>query len=124
MRAFGSWDKVRRHRGQIDRPLASSVSLSAESLAFSADSPHARSILPSMTSGAGRTVLMGLFNILEERRADPRLSIRFDIGVLILFSANPATYNRSGKVIPAQGPRLIDSTHILAIGSWGSRSWS
>ena len=32
--------------------------------------------------------------------------IRFDIDVLILFSANPSTYNRSGKVIPQLKDRI------------------
>jgi len=32
--------------------------------------------------------------------------VRFDIDVLILFSANPATYNRSGKVIPQLKDRI------------------
>ena len=46
-------------------------------------------------------VQVGLFNILEERDVQIRgYPIRFDIDTLVLFSANPATYNRSGKVIP------------------------
>ena len=32
--------------------------------------------------------------------------IRFDLDVVILFSANPATYNRSGKVIPQLKDRI------------------
>jgi magnesium chelatase subunit I len=32
--------------------------------------------------------------------------VQFDIDVLILFSANPATYNRSGKVIPQLKDRI------------------
>ncbi|MCA9289594.1 MAG: magnesium chelatase [Phycisphaerales bacterium] len=52
-------------------------------------------------------VQVGLFNILEERdvqiRAHP---VRFDIDVLVLFSANPSTYNRSGKVIPQLKDRI------------------
>ncbi len=52
-------------------------------------------------------VQVGLFNILEERDVQIRgYPIRFDIDVLILFSANPATYNRSGKVIPQLKDRI------------------
>jgi len=32
--------------------------------------------------------------------------VQFDIDVLILFSANPATFNRSGKVIPQLKDRI------------------
>src|SRR5262249_31980114 len=47
------------------------------------------------------------FNILEERDVQIRgYPIQFDIDVLILFSANPATYNRSGKVIPQLKDRI------------------
>ena len=46
-------------------------------------------------------VQVGLFNILEERDVQIRgYPVRFDIDTLVLFSANPSTYNRSGKVIP------------------------
>lgn len=52
-------------------------------------------------------VQVGLFNILEERDVQIRgYPISFDIDVLILFSANPATYNRSGKVIPQLKDRI------------------
>ena len=52
-------------------------------------------------------VQVGLFNILEERDVQIRgYPIRFDIDVLILFSANPTTYNRSGKVIPQLKDRI------------------
>lgn len=52
-------------------------------------------------------VQVGLFNILEERDVQIRgYPIRFDIDVLILFSANPSTYNRSGKVIPQLKDRI------------------
>jgi magnesium chelatase subunit I len=59
-------------------------------------------------------VQVGLFNILEERDVQIRgYPIRFDLDVLILFSANPATYNRSGKVIPQLKDRIgsIIRTH-------------
>jgi magnesium chelatase subunit I len=52
-------------------------------------------------------VQVGLFNILEERDVQIRgYPIRFDLDILIVFSANPATYNRSGKVIPQLKDRI------------------
>ncbi len=52
-------------------------------------------------------VQVGLFNILEERDVQIRgYPIKFDIDVLMLFSANPATFNRSGKVIPQLKDRI------------------
>ncbi|MSR51913.1 MAG: magnesium chelatase, partial [Gemmataceae bacterium] len=52
-------------------------------------------------------IQVGLFNILEERDVQIRgYPIQFDIDVLVLFSANPATYNRSGKVIPQLKDRI------------------
>src|SRR5207302_10149097 len=52
-------------------------------------------------------VQVGLFNILEERDVQIRgYPVQFDIDVLILFSANPATFNRSGKVIPQLKDRI------------------
>jgi magnesium chelatase subunit I len=52
-------------------------------------------------------VQVGLFNILEERDVQIRgFPIQFDIDVMVLFSANPATYNRSGKVIPQLKDRI------------------
>ncbi len=52
-------------------------------------------------------VQTGLFNILEERDVQIRgFPISFDIDVLVLFSANPGTYNRSGKVIPQLKDRI------------------
>ena len=57
-------------------------------------------------------VQVGLFNILEERDVQIRgYPIRFDIDVLIVFSANPATYNRSGKVIPQLKDRIGTVIH-------------
>ncbi|RMF40661.1 MAG: magnesium chelatase [Planctomycetota bacterium] len=59
-------------------------------------------------------VQVGLFNILEERDVQIRgYPIRFDLDVVILFSANPSTYNRSGKVIPQLKDRIgsIIQTH-------------
>src|SRR5436305_13371016 len=52
-------------------------------------------------------IQVGLFNILEERDVQIRgYPIQFDLDILILFSANPATYNRSGKVIPQLKDRI------------------
>jgi magnesium chelatase subunit I len=52
-------------------------------------------------------VQVGLFNILEERDVQIRgYPVQFDIDVLVLFSANPTTYNRSGKVIPQLKDRV------------------
>ncbi len=57
-------------------------------------------------------VQVGMFNILEERDVQIRgYPVRFDIDVLILFSANPATYNRSGKVIPQLKDRIGSIIH-------------
>ena len=57
-------------------------------------------------------VQVGLFNILEERDVQIRgYPIRFDLDVLMLFSANPATYNRSGKVIPQLKDRIGSVIH-------------
>ena len=39
------------------------------------------------------------------------IPIQFDIDVLILFSANPSTYNRSGKVIPQLKDRIGSIIH-------------
>ncbi|MEX2217611.1 MAG: sigma 54-interacting transcriptional regulator [Phycisphaerales bacterium] len=53
------------------------------------------------------SVQVGLFNILEERDVQIRgHPVRFDLDILVLFSANPATYNRSGKVIPQLKDRI------------------
>jgi magnesium chelatase subunit I len=52
-------------------------------------------------------VQVGLFNILEERDVQIRgHQVSFDLDVVVLFSANPATYNRSGKVIPQLKDRI------------------
>ncbi|MCA9240064.1 MAG: magnesium chelatase, partial [Planctomycetales bacterium] len=48
----------------------------------------------------------------EERDVQIRgYPINFDIDVLILFSANPSTYNRSGKVIPQLKDRIGSVIH-------------
>ncbi|MFO0876767.1 MAG: magnesium chelatase [Gemmataceae bacterium] len=57
-------------------------------------------------------VQVGLFNILEERDVQIRgYPVQFDLDILILFSANPSTYNRSGKVIPQLKDRIGSVIH-------------
>ena len=101
--------------GEIDpAKLASGVSMSAE------DALHF-GLIPRMHRGIfamnelpelDELVQVGLFNILEERDVQIRgYPIKFDIDVLILFSANPATYNRSGKVIPQLKDRIGSIIH-------------
>ncbi|MCE9568302.1 MAG: magnesium chelatase [Planctomycetes bacterium] len=52
-------------------------------------------------------IQVGLFNILEERDVQIRgYPIQFDLDVMVLFSANPTTFNRSGKVIPQLKDRI------------------
>jgi magnesium chelatase subunit I len=96
--------------GEIDpAKLAGGISMSAEeALHFGLIARMHRGIfamneLPELDE----LVQVGLFNILEERDVQIRgYPIRFEIDVLILFSANPATYNRSGKVIPQLKDRI------------------
>lgn len=96
--------------GEIDpAKLAAGASMSAEeALHFG--------LIPRMHRGIfamneipelDELVQVGLFNILEERDVQIRgYPVQFDIDVLVLFSANPATYNRSGKVIPQLKDRI------------------
>ncbi len=101
--------------GEIDpAKLAGGTSMSAE------DALHF-GLIPRMHRGIfamnevpelDELVQVGLFNILEERDVQIRgYPIQFDIDVLILFSANPATYNRSGKVIPQLKDRIGSVIH-------------
>ena len=96
--------------GEIDpAKLAAGVSMSAE------DALHF-GLIPRMHRGIfamnelpelDELVQVGLFNILEERDVQIRgYPINFEVDVLIVFSANPATYNRSGKVIPQLKDRI------------------
>ncbi len=101
--------------GEIDpAKLAGGMSLSAEeALHFG--------LIPRMHRGIfavnelpelDELVQVGLFNILEERDVQIRgYPIRFDIDLLLVFSANPATYNRSGKVIPQLKDRIGSVIH-------------
>jgi len=96
--------------GEIDpAKLASGVSMSTEEALHFGLIPRmhrgifAMNELPELDE----LVQVGLFNILEERDVQIRgYPVKFDIDVLILFSANPATYNRSGKVIPQLKDRI------------------
>ena len=96
--------------GEIDpAKLAGGASLSAEEALYFGLIPRlhrgifALNELPDLDE----LVQVGLFNILEERDVQIRgYPINFDINVLILFSANPTTYNRSGKVIPQLKDRI------------------
>src|SRR5215210_5499468 len=96
--------------GEIDpAKLATGTSMGAE------DALHF-GLIPRMHRGIfamneipelDELIQVGLFNILEERDVQIRgYPIQFDIDVLVLFSANPATYNRSGKVIPQLKDRI------------------
>ena len=96
--------------GEIDpAKLAGGVSMSTE------DALHF-GLIPRMHRGIfainelpelDELVQVGLFNILEERDVQIRgYPVRFDIDVMILFSANPSTFNRSGKVIPQLKDRI------------------
>jgi magnesium chelatase subunit I len=101
--------------GEIDpAKLAGGTSMSAEeALHFG--------LIPRMHRGIfainelpelDELVQVGLFNILEERDVQIRgYPINFDIDVVLLFSANPATYNRSGKVIPQLKDRIGSVIH-------------
>jgi magnesium chelatase subunit I len=96
--------------GEIDpAKLAAGASMGAE------DALHF-GLIPRMHRGIfamnevpelDELVQVGLFNILEERDVQIRgFPVQFDIDVMVLFSANPATYNRSGKVIPQLKDRI------------------
>jgi magnesium chelatase subunit I len=101
--------------GEIDPArLAGGMSMSAEeALHFG--------LIPRMHRGIfainelpelDELVQVGMFNILEERDVQIRgYPVQFDVDLLILFSANPATYNRSGKVIPQLKDRIGTVVH-------------
>ncbi|VTT98542.1 Magnesium protoporphyrin chelatase, putative OS=Planctomyces brasiliensis (strain ATCC 49424 / DSM 5305 / JCM 21570 / NBRC 103401 / IFAM 1448) GN=Plabr_1905 PE=4 SV=1 [Gemmataceae bacterium] len=96
--------------GEIDpAKLATGTSMAAE------DALHF-GLIPRMHRGIfamnevpelDELIQVGLFNILEERDVQIRgYPIQFDLDVLVLFSANPTTFNRSGKVIPQLKDRI------------------
>lgn len=101
--------------GEIDpAKLAGGVSMSTEEALHFGLIPRmhrgifAMNELPELDE----LVQVGMFNILEERDVQIRgFPVRFDIDVLILFSANPSTYNRSGKVIPQLKDRIGSLIH-------------
>lgn len=101
--------------GEIDpSKLAGGVSMSTEEALHFGLIPRmhrgifAMNELPELDE----LVQVGMFNILEERDVQIRgYPVRFDIDVLILFSANPSTYNRSGKVIPQLKDRIGSVIH-------------
>ncbi|MEQ9406970.1 MAG: magnesium chelatase [Fuerstiella sp.] len=101
--------------GEIDpAKLAAGTSMSAEEALHFGLIPRmhrgifAMNELPELDE----LVQVGLFNILEERDVQIRgFPVQFDIDVMILFSANPATYNRSGKVIPQLKDRIGSIIH-------------
>ncbi|WP_417388251.1 magnesium chelatase [Gimesia sp.] len=101
--------------GEIDpAKLAHGESMSAESALHFGLIPRmhrgifAMNELPELDE----LVQVGLFNILEERDVQIRgYPIRFDLDMLILFSSNPSTFNRSGKVIPQLKDRIGSVIH-------------
>ena len=101
--------------GEIDpAKLAHGESMSAESALHFGLIPRmhrgifAMNELPELDE----LVQVGLFNILEERDVQIRgYPIRFDLDMLILFSSNPSTFNRSGKVIPQLKDRIGSVVH-------------
>lgn len=101
--------------GEIDpSKLTGGVSMSAEAALHFGLIPRmhrgifAMNELPELDE----LVQVGLFNILEERDVQIRgYPIRFDLDIFILFSANPSTYNRSGKVIPQLKDRIGSIVH-------------
>lgn len=120
---IGWWPRERRYAerlapgtkfadliGEIDpAKLLSGTSMSAEEALHFGLIPRmhrgifAMNELPDLDD----LVQTGLFNILEERDVQIRgFPVSFDIDVLVLFSANPGTYNRSGKVIPQLKDRI------------------
>jgi len=101
--------------GEIDPArLAGGVSMSAEEALFFGLIPrmHRGIFAVNELPELDELVQVGLFNILEERDVQIRgYPVRFDLDILILFSANPATYNRSGKVIPQLKDRIGSVIH-------------
>ena len=103
--------------GEIDpAKLAMGTSMSAEDALHFGLIPRMHRAIFAMNEipELDELIQVGLFNILEERDVQIRgYPIQFDLDVLILFSANPATFNRSGKVIPQLKDRIgsIIQTH-------------
>ncbi len=96
--------------GEIDpAKLAAGTSMSAEEALHFGLIPRLHRGIFAMNElpDLDELVQVGLFNLLEERDVQIRgYPVSFDIDVAILFSANPTTYNRSGKVIPQLKDRI------------------
>lgn len=96
--------------GEIDpAKLAAGSSMSAEEALHFGLIPRMHRGIFAMNEipDLDELVQTGLFNILEERDVQIRgYPVSFDIDVFVLFSANPQTYNRSGKVIPQLKDRI------------------
>lgn len=96
--------------GEIDpAKLVGGVSMSAEEALHFGLIPRmhrgifAMNELPELDE----QVQVGLFNVLEERDVQIRgYPVKFGIDTMVLFSANPSTFNRSGKVIPQLKDRI------------------
>jgi magnesium chelatase subunit I len=101
--------------GEIDpAKLASGVSMSTEEALHFGLIPRMHRGLFAMNElpELDELVQVGLFNILEERDVQIRgYPVQFDLDIVILFSANPSTYNRSGKVIPQLKDRIGSVIH-------------
>ena len=101
--------------GEIDpSKLAAGTSMSTEEALHFGLIPRMHRAIFAMNEipELDELVQVGLFNILEERDVQIRgYPVQFDLDVLILFSANPATYNRSGKVIPQLKDRIGTTVH-------------
>jgi magnesium chelatase subunit I len=96
--------------GEIDpAKLAAGSSMSAEEALHFGLIPRMHRGIFAMNEipDLDELVQTGLFNILEERDVQIRgYPVSFEIDVFVLFSANPQTYNRSGKVIPQLKDRI------------------
>ena len=113
--------------GEIDpSKLASGTSMASEEALYLGLIPRmhrgmfAMNELPELDE----LVQVGMFNVLEERDVQIRgYPVKFDIDVFLLFSANPSTYNRSGKVIPQLKDRIgaVIHTHYPRERSEGIR---
>ncbi len=96
--------------GEIDpSKLASGTSMGAEEALHFGLVPRMHRGIFAMNElpDLDELVQVGLFNVLEERDVQIRgYPVSFDLDILLTFSANPSTYNRSGKVIPQLKDRI------------------
>lgn len=101
--------------GEIDpAKLVAGVSMSTEQALHFGLIPRMHRAIFAMNElpELDELVQVGLFNILEERDVQIRgYPISFDLDIMLLFSANPSTYNRSGKVIPQLKDRIGTIIH-------------